>query len=93
VTNQAKVGIFAFITIVIFILGFYFLKGINLFSTKNRYYATYSAVDGIYKSSPVLINGYRIGIVSDLFINPKSGEVVIEMLSENDFPNTYRLAR
>ncbi len=85
-TNQVKVGIFAFITIVIFILGFYFLKGINLFSTKNRYYATYSAVDGIYKSSPVLINGYRIGIVSDLFINPKTGEVVIEMLSENDFP-------
>jgi len=86
VTNQVKVGIFAFITIVIFILGFYFLKGINLFSTKSRYYATYSAVDGIYKSSPVLINGYRIGIVSDLFINPKTGEVVIEMLSENDFP-------
>ncbi len=85
-TNQAKVGIFTFITIVIFILGFYFLKGINLFSTKNRYYATYSAVDGIYKSSPVLINGYRIGIVSNMFINPKSGEVVIEMLSENDFP-------
>ena len=85
-TNQVKVGIFAFITIVIFILGFYFLKGINLFSTKSRYYATYSAVDGIYKSSPVLINGYRIGIVSDLFINPKTGEVVIEMLSENDFP-------
>jgi phospholipid/cholesterol/gamma-HCH transport system substrate-binding protein len=86
VTHQAKVGIFAFITLVVFILGFYFLKGINLFSTKNRYYAVYGTVDGLYKSNLVVINGYRIGIVSDMQINPTNGKVVIEILSENDFP-------
>lgn len=86
VTNQAKVGIFAFVTIVIFVLGFYFLKGINLFSTKSKYFAVYDRVDGLYKSNQVTINGYKIGIVSDMSIDQKTGKVIIQIMAENDYP-------
>lgn len=85
-SNQVRVGIFAFITVVIFIFGFYFLKGINLFSTKTTYYAIYDRVDGLYKSNQVNVNGFRIGIVSDMQIDPVSGKIIVEIRSENDFP-------
>lgn len=85
-SNQAKVGIFAFITVVIFILGFYFMKGINLFSTKTKYYAIYDRVDGLYKSNQVTVNGYKIGLVSAMSIDPKTGKITVEISSDEDFP-------
>ncbi|MFN8310256.1 MAG: MlaD family protein [Chitinophagales bacterium] len=83
--NQTKVGLFAFVTIVIFIFGFYFLKGTNLFVTKNKYYAVYDRVDGLYKSNPVVVNGFRIGTVSNMAIDQKTGKIVVEITAEEDF--------
>lgn len=82
--NQTKVGLFAIITIVIFIFGFYFLKGTNMFSTKNKYYAVFERVDGLYKSNPVVVNGYKIGIVGNMSID-QNGKVLVEMVAEDDF--------
>ena len=78
-TNQAKVGIFSTISIAIFILGFYFLKGINLFERKNVYYAVYDRVDGLYKSNIVEINGFPIGRVGKMDRNPETGKIVVEL--------------
>ena len=92
-TNQAKVGIFTTITIAIFVLGFYFLKGINLFERKNVYYAVYDRVDGLYKSNLVEINGFPIGRVGNMERNPVTGKIVVELdLDKNinvpqDIPN------
>ncbi|MFN8276086.1 MAG: MlaD family protein [Chitinophagales bacterium] len=83
--NQTRVGIFAFVTIVIFIFGFYFLKGTNLFVTKDKYYAVYDRVDGLYKSNPVVVNGFRIGTVSDMKINQETGKIVVEIMAEESF--------
>jgi phospholipid/cholesterol/gamma-HCH transport system substrate-binding protein len=85
VSNQAKVGVFSIITLAILIFGFYFLKGVNLFTTKNKYYASYNQVDGLYKSNPMVVNGFRIGSVSNMVIDPKTGKVVVEMTAEDDF--------
>lgn len=78
-TNQAKVGIFSTITIAIFILGFYFLKGIDLFERKNTYYAVYERVDGLYKSNDVEINGFPVGKVSDMRRDPVTGHIVVKL--------------
>ena len=78
-TNQAKVGIFTLITIAIFILGFYFLKGTNLFVRKNVYFAVYERVDGLYKSNIVEINGFPIGRVGTMERNPDNGKIVVEL--------------
>jgi phospholipid/cholesterol/gamma-HCH transport system substrate-binding protein len=79
VTNPAKVGIFSTITIVVFILGFYFLKGINLFQRKNAYYAVYDRVDGLYKSNMVDVNGFPCGRVGNMERDPVTGKIVIEL--------------
>ncbi len=78
-TNQAKVGIFTTITVAIFVLGFYFLKGINLFQRKNVYYAVYDRVDGLYKSNLIEINGFPIGRVGQMQRNPETGKIVVEL--------------
>ncbi len=78
-TNQAKVGIFTFVTVAIFILGFYFLKGTNLFVRKNVYYAVYERVDGLYKSNLIEINGFPIGRVGTMERDPISGKIVVEL--------------
>lgn len=78
-TNQAKVGIFTFVTVAIFILGFYFLKGTNLFVRKNVYYAVYERVDGLYKSNLIEINGFPIGRVGSMNRDPETGKIVVEL--------------
>ncbi len=78
-TNQAKVGIFTFVTIAIFILGFYFLKGTNLFVRKNVYYAVYDRVDGLYKSNLIEVNGFPVGRVGTMQRNPETGKIVVEL--------------
>lgn len=78
-TNQAKVGIFSTVSVAIFVLGFYFLKGTNLFVRKNVYYAVYDRVDGLYKSNEVDINGFRVGRVGDMERDPVTGKIVVQL--------------
>ena len=83
--NQTKVGLFSLITVIIFIFGFYFLKGVNLFTTKSKYYAVFDNVDGVYKSNPVVVNGHKIGNVNDESFDVNTGKVVLEMVVDNGF--------
>jgi phospholipid/cholesterol/gamma-HCH transport system substrate-binding protein len=86
VNKATQVGIFSLITVVIFILGFYFLKGVNLFIAKNKYYAVYDKVDGLYKSNQVVVNGYKIGMVSDMKYNPANGKITVEFTVDDHIP-------
>lgn len=85
VNNQTKVGLFSLITVIIFIFGFYFLKGVNLFTTKSKYYAVFDNIDGIYKSNPVTVNGHHIGSVNAESFDPNSGKITLELIIDNDF--------
>lgn len=77
-TNQAKVGIFTTAAIVIFVMGFYFLKGTNLFERSNTYYAVYHRIDGLYKTNLVEINGFPVGKVMGMERNHETGDIVVE---------------
>ncbi len=83
-SNQVKVGIFSTVAIAIFVLGFYFLKGIDLFERKNYYYAVYDRVDGLYKSNLVEINGFPVGRVGDMKRDPITGKIVVRLDLEKD---------
>lgn len=66
ITNETKVGVLAAVAITILIVGYSFLKGNDVFSSENEFYARYERVDGLAVSKPVLVNGYQIGRVSNL---------------------------
>ena len=66
ISKEFKVGLMAVISGAILYIGFNFLKGSDLFSNNNTYYAVYNKVDGLAPSNPVTINGYPVGRVKSL---------------------------
>ncbi len=65
-TREVKVGIMAIVAIFILYFGLNFLKGIDIFSPINYYYATYDNVGGLVPSSPVYVKGYKVGQVEEV---------------------------
>jgi phospholipid/cholesterol/gamma-HCH transport system substrate-binding protein len=84
ITNETKVGVLAAVAIVILIVGYSFLKGNDVFSTENEFYATYDRVDGLAVSKPVLVNGYQIGRVSDLTLQP-NGQILAQFKIDPEY--------
>ncbi|MHB1178334.1 MAG: MlaD family protein [Daejeonella sp.] len=77
ITNETKVGVLAAVAIAILIIGYSFLKGNDVFSSEHEFYATYDRVDGLAISKPVLVNGYQIGRVSNLTLQP-NGQILAQ---------------
>jgi len=84
-SKEVKVGLFAIVTIAIFYSGVNYLKGIDFFSSINRYYVVYEDVGGLQVSNPVKINGYNVGRVSaiDLLQNQRNN-IIVEIEIEDD---------
>jgi phospholipid/cholesterol/gamma-HCH transport system substrate-binding protein len=70
IANETKVGILAAFSIALLIIGYNFLKGNAIFSSETVLYAKYPRVDGLAVSKPVLINGFQIGRVDKLMLQP-----------------------
>ncbi|WP_421939694.1 MlaD family protein [Pedobacter sp.] len=81
IKNETKVGILAAFAIALLIIGYNFLKGNSIFSDETSLLARYTRVDGLTVSKPVLINGYQIGRVAKLQLEP--GGTILATLSIN----------
>jgi phospholipid/cholesterol/gamma-HCH transport system substrate-binding protein len=78
--KEVKVGIFVAVCIALLYFGFNFLKGIDFFSSTNKYYAVYDNVDRLAASNPVLVNGFAVGRVSRISIlQNKQNKVLVEL--------------
>ncbi len=66
ISNEVKVGVTAVLTILVFIWLYNFLKGKDLFSSTAHYYAVYDKIGGLAESSPVEVNGYKVGVVQSI---------------------------
>jgi phospholipid/cholesterol/gamma-HCH transport system substrate-binding protein len=87
--KELKTGIVAVIIIVMFIWGYSFLKGQNLFGTEIRYFnVEYANIAGLTKSSLVTINGLKVGKIDKIEFNKdleKKGQLVVRFSVEEDF--------
>lgn len=73
------------ITLVLLYFGFNFLKGIDFFSTTNKYYVMYDNIDELAVSNPVLVNGFAVGRVSHISImQKKQNKVLVELMIDSD---------
>lgn len=87
IRKEFIVGIVAAIGITLLILGFFYLQGRELWKKSSYYYAIFSRTDGITNGNQVNVNGFPIGVVSDVSIykrEPLLFAVKFE-LTENDF--------
>ncbi|TZF83779.1 MCE family protein [Pedobacter sp. BS3] len=78
ITNETKVGVLTAVAITILILGYSFLKGNEIFTSENDLYAKYERVDGLAVSKPVLINGFQVGRVSQMLLQP-DGAILVQL--------------
>ena len=89
ITREVKTGIVAVTVIVLFIWGFNFMKGLNLFDSPSSTYLTeYNNVQGLNKSSVVTINGVEVGKVVKISFNKepeKRGQIIVEFSVETNF--------
>lgn len=59
--------------------GMNFLKGLNLFSSANKYYISFKNISGLSSSSPIYADGYKVGVVKNIkYDYNKSGEIMVE---------------
>lgn len=79
-SNEAKVGILVTVALAALLWGLNYLKGKDVFTSRNTYYAVYDNVDGLVKSNPIFMNGFRIGIVNAIdFMPDKSGKLLVTL--------------
>lgn len=84
ISNETKIGALTAIAITILVLGYSFLKGNDIFSGSNRFYAIYKSVDGLAVSKPVLVNGFPIGRVATMKLLD-NGTTVVELKVEQQY--------
>lgn len=85
-TKEVKTALLAIVAILLFIFGYSFLKGKNWLDSSRTFYAVYNDVEGLSPSSPVTINGLRVGSVTGINFLDTSGRLVVKFTVENDFP-------
>jgi phospholipid/cholesterol/gamma-HCH transport system substrate-binding protein len=79
-SNEVKVAILAIVAVALFYWGYKFVRGKNILGASNIYYVEYNNVDQLKMSSPVLINGFQIGFVADIYLKPDNYEKIIVKL-------------
>jgi phospholipid/cholesterol/gamma-HCH transport system substrate-binding protein len=85
ITREIKTAILVITSILLFIWGYSFLKGKDLFNSYKTFYVEYANVEGLVPSAPVTINGLGIGRVKTITINEK-GTLLVELQINTDFP-------
>ena len=84
-TKEVRIGIAAIIALCELIYGINYLKGIHLFKPSSYFYVKFQNINGLTKSSPVYADGFRVGIVRELYYDyDRPGNVVAEIDVEPD---------
>ena len=80
ISREFKIGLVALVAIILAIWGINFLKGINILTPTEKYYAVYGNVKGLIESAVVNLNGYKVGNVSKIqFEENNLGKIVVEI--------------
>lgn len=88
ISKELKTGILVTATIGLGFWGFNLLKGRSLFSNEIVLSTVYENVGGLVSSNPVVLNGYKIGMVREISLHPDmSGKWVVSYaITETDIP-------
>lgn len=85
-SREAQIGLIFIVAAVALFFGFNYLKGHSIFQRYNTYYAVFENADNLSTSDKVLYRGYKVGQVTDLRFNPRTGEVLITFEAFREIP-------
>ena len=84
-SNEIKTGVLVLTGIILFIIGFSYLKSNDVFIKDRVFYAVYEDVEGVSKGTPVTISGFNVGSVQDIKFFNNSSKLLLKFRVENDF--------
>jgi phospholipid/cholesterol/gamma-HCH transport system substrate-binding protein len=84
ISKETKVGILSAFAITILVIGYNFMRGEDLFTSSNEYFGKYEKIEGLFKSNPVLINGYKVGSVTSINMNRATLELTVGITVGDD---------
>jgi phospholipid/cholesterol/gamma-HCH transport system substrate-binding protein len=94
-SKEVKTGLLVTGALAALLWGMNYLKGFDLLSDDNKFYAVYSTVDGLVPSSDVVLNGVKVGMVQNIEFTPdNSGRIIVSLvINSNVFISKTSIAR
>ncbi len=87
ISREVRIGILVTLAILMFFIGFNFLKNTNVFSNNKEYYCFYQNVDGLQPSAVVMIRGMNVGHVTEMeILDTKGVKVTFTIQKKIDIP-------
>ena len=81
--KEIRTGITAIFTIVVLIYGINYLKGLNILDKNRIFHAKYDNIDGLLKGSVISLNGFNVGIVSNISLQSDNSLLVSVKINED----------
>ncbi|MBC7425234.1 MAG: MCE family protein [Bacteroidia bacterium] len=73
INNETKIGILTTISIAFLVLGYNYLSGKGSFFSRNiTLHSIYTNASGLAKANPVLLNGFKVGSITEINIDNKT---------------------
>ena len=82
-SKEIRTGIIAIFTIVVLIYGINYLKGLNILDKNRIFHAKYDNIDGLLKGSVISLNGFNVGIVSNISLQSDNSLLVSVKINED----------
>lgn len=79
--KEAKIALSVLISILILYVGINYLKGINVMKPSNYYYVQFPSVGGLAQSAPVMIDGYKVGLVQEIVYDYDTNQAIKVLLN------------
>ncbi len=65
-SKNVKIGVAFLVSLGMIYFGINFLKGVNVFKQQNTYISVFDDVFNLSVSSPILVNGFQVGIINSI---------------------------
>jgi phospholipid/cholesterol/gamma-HCH transport system substrate-binding protein len=84
-SREIKTGIIVIGGILLFVMGYSFLKATPLFNNSKIFYAVYKHVGGLQPGTQVSINGFNVGNVNNITFKNGSGNLLVTFSVDSNF--------
>jgi len=85
-SRELKLGLLTLLVLTLGLWGYQYIKGKNILNTVRDYSAVYGNVEGLAVAAPVEINGYPVGSIQSIELNPQDvNTMVVTFEVEGDY--------
>ena len=83
-TKEIKIAVVVIAGLIILFFGMNYLKGLDIFSSSNKYFISFKDISGLASSSPIYADGYKVGVVRSInYDYNNAGSIMVEASIDN----------